>query len=323
MEPTERQSISLPPDIRQDYQVTLKSLEEELSATALEYKVVHTKAVTMRAEPNVYSTEVGRLSPGDVVKGFPTGPWIFVKECNGPLPQEGAWVLADGTPLGVGNLLVPEWSRVTHENTSDGIRFEWPGLGAKDRIYYFQWFPKDGNEFRDGATVIAMQKKGQAAVTIVPGIPLESQVHVRVIAALDSGLLVGAWNTVMIESDRAASSKSKPEKIPADVLRKAAEKYTTLAEQLQAARKTELGLHSAEENMRHCYADRPKDGEAAKELVLNTIFGNKSVEKKLGEAEGAVEDMFGSATAGYEEGIAGECNRMLAEVIGTLIRKHG
>lgn len=318
----------LPTEIANEFQAAMDGMKNELSAP-LAYKVVHNRPVTMRTEPSVYAAEAGRLSPGDVVRGFPAGAWLCVLEFKGPLPRDGAWVLIDGTPLGVSNLLVPVWAELIMESIPEGLRVQWPGIAGTGFVYYVQWLPKNGIEGRDGGTVIAMQPKEERdVVATISGIESGTQVRARVVACLSCGLLVGPWSEVEVTScsEVEAPARTQAESIPADVLQKESDKYAALVKQLQDLEKDKVPEHLRKANaeeMRKLYEQRPSEGDKAKEMVLSILFGGHFGEKAKAAAEGQTGAMFEGATAVYEEGLAGECNAVVAEVIATLVRKHG
>lgn len=318
---------TLPADIGHEFQAALEGMRQELPE-ALSYKVVHSKAVLLRAEPSVYSKELGRLQPGEVVKGFPVGSWLLVTYANGALPAEGAWVLADGAQLGVGALLTPEWAQMTLHSIKDGVHAQWPGMKHSDAFYYLQWEPKYGAEGTDGGAVIAKQPKDVqgdvVAIVSGPGVVEGKIVKLRPIARLSCGLLVGHWREHVIEDLVDVSSLKAAEVVPADALTAETERYSQLVEQLALYQKKKNFEYSELDRIMQRYNTRPKEHEEAKEVLLTALFGKgKDTRGNKAAAEGNVQDMFSGATGVYEEGISGDCNKILAEVISTLARKHG
>lgn len=319
---------SLPIEIGQEFQAALDGMRQELKE-ALCYKVVHTKAVTLRAEPSVYSEDLGRVTPGELVRGFPVGSWLLVTDCSRNLPADGAWVMVDGAALGVGSLLAPEWSQMSLQSIREGVHVQWPGIKHSDSFYYLQCMPEFGIEGIDGSTVFAKQPKDAQddVVAIVSG-PLVSEgskVKLRAIARLNCGLLVGTWQEHIISNIVDASSLKLAQVVPKDALAEESDRYNRLVGQLALWHKKKNFQFSETDALMNHYKERPKDSEEAKEKVLTALFGKSKEDRegKVHDAVGHVQDMFAGATGVYEEGISGECNRVLAAVISTLARKHG
>jgi hypothetical protein len=318
---------TLPNNIGKEFQAALDGMRQEVPE-ALEYKVTHSKAVTMREEPSVYSKELGKLQPGEIIKGFPAGSWLLVISCNGRLPPEGAWVLADGTALGVGPLLMPQWAELRLTSIREGVHAQWPGIKNSDVCYYLQWEPEFGIEGCDGSAVIVKQPMDarEEVVTIVSeaGLLEGNKVKLRAIARLKCGLLVGPWREHVVEAAMVDASSLKPAQVvPSDALAAETERYQQLVGQVAIWRKkTNFEYNSLDLQMRN-YNTRPSDCEQAKLSFLNAVFGEGKDTRKKAAAEDNVQDMFAGATGVYEEGISGQCNSMLAAVIATLARKHG
>merc|ERR1712216_714062 len=137
-------------------------------------------------------------------------------------------------------------------------------------------------------------------------------------------------------------SQAEKQSIPADVLKEASKKYSDLVDQLaDYQRKRGVIVPNDKTQMMYdSYAMRPRDCDHAKNVALSLLFGGYSGPNPSGQeeeqqdvslkdvkvsarAEGNVGDMFAEATGVYEEGLAGACNRALAMVVATLVRKHG
>jgi len=316
----------LPQKIYDEFQIGLEKLKEELPE-ALEYTVVHKKAVTLRPIPSVYADEVGRLQPGDSVKGWPVGSWLFVKESKTPLPNEGAWTMIDGAGLGTGNLLMPEWSKLTLvESSAKQMKFSWTGIKVPGLVYYLQWMPLSGKEHRDGGASITeqpadLQKDASVCVT---GLPVVAQVTFRAIAKLEGGLLVGASHVLTTAAEEETAAPLQPDLVVEEKkLEEETKKYKDLVAQMKKLRDDKLELPDFKDIIDKLYADRPRAPDQAKQFIMNMLYGEEGKGKEMGESVEAVQDMFGEATAGYEEGGAGVCNQMVADCIAAIVRKHG
>mmetsp|Transcript_53330 Transcript_53330/g.114591 ORF Transcript_53330/g.114591 Transcript_53330/m.114591 type:complete len:1170 (-) Transcript_53330:85-3594(-) len=137
-----------------------KSLEQSVAllrqnlGSPLEYEVVHSTLVRIRAEPSTLSAAVGKLKHKSVVLGFPAGKWLFIEHAEAKrhcgrdrrlaaVPDKGAWALIDpdGTHLGKGRLLAPKWGQMKLERlfNGPGAIASWPGIGEDGVEYIVQY----------------------------------------------------------------------------------------------------------------------------------------------------------------------------------------
>jgi len=134
----------------------------------LEYIVLHSPLVRIRAEPSTLAEVVGKLKHNSVVRGFPAGKWLFIEKEEvermrgtrknlAPTPAHGGWVLIDpdGLHLGKGRLLAPQWAQITLERfyNNSGAVLSWPGIEQDGVCYLVQWRSVLSQEQKEHMTV--------------------------------------------------------------------------------------------------------------------------------------------------------------------------
>lgn len=184
----------------------------------IEHTVVHSPAVRLRVAPSTAARAVGRLLCGAVVRGVPAGGWLRLdqeevsRSCEGtPLCAGPAWVLINGTHLGKGDLLVPNWAQLSVTATYwEALDLTWPGIAAELVNYCVQWRSSAPRLTEDEDAVapgLGAERTGGHAVCsdtslllLLHGLPAASRLQVRVVARVCSPVngigdigLVGAW----------------------------------------------------------------------------------------------------------------------------------
>ncbi|CAE6971915.1 l(2)tid [Symbiodinium sp. CCMP2456] len=150
--------------------------------------------------PSTSSRNLGQLKRGQIVSGWPQGPWVLLqgKEGEKPTLSKAGWVLLDASSLGFGPQLLAQMPAVNDiQVVSEAAVLEWAKFPARTVEYQVEWAESD----RDEPTV-AVQRETMSMAR-VHELPPDTKINFRLTArvytaALERGgelfaEVVGPW----------------------------------------------------------------------------------------------------------------------------------